>query len=238
VIDVRPAPYGFEHYRRGGRQLTFESTPTSGVVSAGASRTLNVPVLRLNTGVVAGAVDKMAEACEGSTTNLMFAGPLAGGNQWQRPIHVSGFVAFPFFGFGAASEFGGLQLGSIGAAALPALPLTPLIRLFGAGDGRFYLLTARGDGTAPVTLDLGPHIALGGADAHRLTIDYRPGEFVEAMIDGGLFRGRTTGGSVPNGIAIAMTGFGAGAFVHAGPVNGEQAIMDAAYLYAETLGVP
>lgn len=230
---VSNPPFQTELHRRGLRVYSFEGIPAAGVLSAGAARTLVVPVITLDSGVSAGA-PKGAEAVE---NNLAQTFDYPGATTfWDHPMYASVLVKLMGFVAPDSNSAAGLVIGSESLATPSGAPGTGLIQLYARGDTLTWeLLTARGNATAYTLTTLsGVTAPTGAGDHHRLSIYYQPGT-VYAYVDG-VLGAQVSGGSVPN--VGSNRQHGAGIISRCGSTAGDRTQASFNMLTVETMGAP
>ena len=228
-------PFEFEFKRRNLRQYSFEAIPSGGILTAGANRALNVPMLTLDTAAIVGP-ERIAESCEvilapiykGTATSL-----------WGAPWIVSAHMVIQL----SANPVGlnsvcGIELGSSGTTfSTTGVPATGLIRLYAnLSDNTWNLQGFNGlGGTVGVNwTGANPPFE---ASAYRLTIFYVPGQYVRAAINGIVESTITAAGGVPGTTTTQNGTATAGVFVNSFTVA-DQTKCQFHNLAVETLGFP
>ena len=237
VPRTEQAPWEFERDRRGSiRWYPFDALLPNGLSSAGSIRTLGTPISSLFTGASTATPQnrgiEQIERRQGASFSDIWTG-MDGFNYWGRAHRMTCFMGF---GLSAITPIGGRLYGGIFLQgwnltnSLPPLPTGPgpnrpvvMLRYARNGlieaspDERYELITATGDGSEAVVTRLvgisGPRSDLSANPAtQRLEIFYKPGEYVEAAIDGIVGAVNITGlpdtTIVPGSTLQAMAGHG------------------------------
>jgi hypothetical protein len=201
--QITQPPWEFERQRRGLiRWYPFDALLQNGTASALSTATLFAPTASLFTGALSATPQNKAREM-GERANA-FQNPFTGSeftpnSYWAHYHRASVFMAVhtstvtPLGG----KIYGGLCLRQVGLI-WSATPPIPVCAIRYARDSvsdpslneRWELVTATGGGAAALVTQLtgvdGPHTPAspGGQLTQRLELEYAPGEYVKAFVDG------------------------------------------------------